>query len=424
MQIVVYGAGYLGTILSACLADFGTPVVCCDPQESNILPLAQGQASFYEKNLDEIIRRNVRAGRLIYSTQVEAQVGRSQVIYLAEDKPEQTESVALRLARAAVPGSVLLICTPTPVGTVTRIARNVAALKCEVSVVAHPISLTEGCAVEDFNWPDRLLFGTRSPQAVATLKLIYRPLVARGTPVIVTSPETAELVRKAATAFLATKVSFINEMAELCEKVDADALDLSLALGLDKRIAPRCLQAGVGLGGNFVEHDLASLNTLASRKGVELRMLAAAQSVSQQHAERTMRKIADVVPSLSGKQVGLLGLAVKPHTSSVAGSAAMALAHQLAQTGALVQAYDPFAMPHAAPQLEQIVSLCDSPYKAAEGVEALIVATGWPEFRSLDFVKMKGLLRRPLIVDTKNLLDCDRLRGLGYEYLGIGRARA
>jgi UDPglucose 6-dehydrogenase len=424
MQIVVYGAGYLGTVLSACLADFGTPVVCCDAQEPKLLQLAQGQMVFYEKNLDEIIRRNVRAGRLLYSSEVEAQAGRSQVIYLAEDSAEQTESVALRLAKAAVPGSVLLISTPTPVGTVTRIARNVAALNCDVAVVAHPISLTEGCAVEDFNWPDRLLFGTRSPQAVSTLKLIYRPLVMRGTPVIVTSPETAELVREAATAFLATKISFINEMAALCEKVDADALDLSLALGLDKRIAPRCLQAGVGLGGNFVECDLASLTELAHRKGVELRMVAAAQSVSQQHAERTMRKIAELIPSLQGKQVGMLGLSIKPHTSSVAGSSSVALARQLAESGAVVRAYDPFAMPHAGPELEHIVSLCDSPYKAAEGVEALILATGWPEFRSLDFVRMKSLLRRPLIVDTKNLLDCDRLRGLGFEYMGIGRAQA
>jgi UDPglucose 6-dehydrogenase len=424
MQIVVYGAGYLGTVLSACLADFGTPVVCCDPAESRVFPLAQGQLGFYEKNLEDIIRRNVRAGRLIYSTEIEAQIGRSQVIFLAEDRPEDTEPVALRLARAAVPGSVLLICTPTPVGTVTRIARNVAALKCDVSVVAHPVMLTEGCAVEDFNWPDRLLFGTRSPRAVTTLKLIYRPLVMRGTPVIVTSPETAELVREAATAFLATKISFINEIAELCEKVDADALDLSLALGLDKRIAPRCLQAGVRLGGSFVENDISHLTALASRKGVELRILSAAQQVGQDHAERTMRRIGEAMPSLDGKHVGLLGLAVKPHTSSLAGSAAVALARKLAGSGALVRAYDPFAMQHATEELQHMISLCDSPYKAAEGVEVLIVATGWPEFRSLDFVRMKSLVRRPLIIDTKNLLDCDRLRDLGYEYMGIGRARA
>jgi UDPglucose 6-dehydrogenase len=424
MQIFVYGAGYLGTVLSACLADFGTPIVCCDSAEDKILNLMQGRIAFYEKNLEDITRRNVRAGRLTYSTEIEAQAARSQAIYLAQDDPGETEAIALKLAPVALPGTLLLICTPTPVGTATRIARKLCALGYDLPVVAHPLSLTEGCAVEDFNWPDRLLFGTNNAQAVGTLKIIYRPVVLRGTPVIVTNPETAELVREAATAFLATKVSFINEMAVLCEHVNADALDLSLALGLDKRIAPRCLQAGVGLGGNFVESDIASLTALAQRKGVQLQMLSAAQAVSQQHAERTMRKIAEVMPTLRDKRVGLLGLAVKPHTSSVAGSASVALARQLVESGAVVRAYDPFAMVHAERELEQVVSLCDSAYMAAEGVDALILGTGWPEFRSLDFVKMKTLLRRPLIVDTKNLLDCDRLRGLGFEYMGIGRMRA
>jgi len=424
MQIVVYGSGYLGTILSACLADFGIPIVCCDGAHDQIFQLAQGHLSFYEKNLEEIIKRNTRVGRLTYSTEIDLQVGRSQVIYLAQDSPEELESTALRLAALAPQGSVLLICSPSPVGTTTRIARQVASLDHEVFVVAHPVSLTEGCAVEDFNWPDRLLFGTTNPHVIATLKLIYRPLVMRGTPVIVTNPETAELVREAATAFLATKVSFINEMAGLCEQVNADALDLSLALGLDKRIAPRCLQAGVGLGGTFVEGDIANLTALAQRKGVELRMLEAARFVGQRQAERTMRKIAEVLPSLHGKRVGLLGLAVKPHTSSLVGSSSVALAKQLVESGAVVRAYDPFAMPQAKQQLDHAIALCENAYIAAEGVEALILATGWPEFRSLDFVRMKGLLNRPLIVDTKNLLDSERLRGLGFEYLGIGRAQA
>ncbi len=422
MQILVYGAGYLGTILSACLADFGTPIVCCDSADEKILNLAQGRIAFYEKNLEEIIRRNVRAGRLTYSTEIESQVARCQVIYLAQDDATETEAIALKMALNARPGTLLVICTPAPVGTTRRIAQKL--LNYDIAVVAHPVSLTEGCAVEDFNWPDRLLFGSSNAQAILTLKVIYRSLVMRGTPVIVTNPETAELVREAATAFIATKISFINEMAELCEQVNADALDLSLALGLDKRIAPRCLQAGVGMGGRFVENDIASLTSLAQSKGVELRMVAAARAVSQQHAERTMRKIAEVMPTLRDKRVGLLGLAMKPHTSSVAGSASVALARELAQNGAVVRAYDPFAMTHAQPELEQVVSFCDSAYMAAEGVDALILATAWPEFRSLDFARVKTLLRRPLIVDTKNLLDCNRLRGLGFEYLGIGRGHA
>ncbi len=421
MQIVVYGAGYLGTVLSACLADFGTPIVCCDSANDKVLSLAQGRIPFYEKNLEEIVKRNVRAGRLTYSTETEVQVSRSQVVYLAQDDPEETEAVAMRLAPNMLPGSLLLICTPTPVGTVTEITRKICSAGYDLAVVYHPISLTEGCAVEDFNWPDRLLFGTSSPQAVSTLKVIYRPLVMRGTPVIVTNSETAELVREAATAFIATKISFINELAALCEHVNADALDLSLALGLDKRIAPRCLQAGVGLGGTYFESDIASLSALAQQKGVQLQMVNAAQAVAKQHAERTLRTISGVMPSLRDKRLGLLGLAIKPHTSSVAGSASVALARQLIENGATVRAYDPFAMIQAERELAQAVSFCDSAYTAAEGVDALIVATGWPEFRSLDFVKMKPMLRRPLIVDTKNLLDPERLRGIGYEYMGVGR---
>jgi UDPglucose 6-dehydrogenase len=424
MQIAVYGAGYLGTVLSACLADFGTLIICCDTAQEKILDLAKGRIPFYEKNLEEIIKRNVRAGRLTYSIEIEAQVARAQVIFLAQDDPDETEAVAVKLAANVKPGTLLMICTPTPVGTTTRIARKLCALGYEIPVVAHPLSLTEGCAVEDFNWPDRLLFGTSSSECIATLKIIYRPVVMRGTPVIVTNSETAELVREAATAFIATKISFINEMAALCEHVNADALDLSLALGLDKRIAPRCLQAGVGMGGSFVESDISSLTALAKRKGVPLQVLAAAQSVSQQHAERTMRKIAEVMPTLCDKSVGLLGLALKPHTSSVTGSASIALARQLVENGATVRAYDPFAMIHAQRELTQAVSFCDSAYLAAEGVDALILATGWPEFRSLDFARMKSLLRRPLIVDTKNMLDCERLRSMGFEYLGIGRMHA
>jgi UDPglucose 6-dehydrogenase len=424
MRIFVYGAGYLGTVVSACLADFGVPVVCGDVREERVRGLQRGEIPFYEKNLEEIMRRNLRAGRLQYTTEIDSQLPRSQAIYLAQDDPSESEAIATRLAPHLMPEALLLICTPTPVGTTTRIAQKLESLGYNLMVVSHPLSLTEGCAIEDFNWPDRLLFGTRSAAAVSTLKVIYRPLVMRGTPVIVTNAETAELVREAATAFIATKISFINEMAALCEHVNADALDLSLALGLDKRIAPRCLQAGVGLGGSYIETDISSLSALAWRKGVQLHMLEAARTVTQEHAERTMRKISDVMPALRDARVGMLGLAVKPHTSSVAGSASVALARQLVASGAQVRAYDPFAMTHARQELQQMVSLCDSAYTACDGVDALILATGWPEFRSLDFARMKEILRRPLIVDTKNLLDAERLRGMGFEYLGIGRANA
>jgi UDPglucose 6-dehydrogenase len=243
----------------------------------------------------------------------------------------------------------------------------------------------------------------------------------RGVPVVVTNHETAELIREAATAFVATKISFINELATLCERVNADAVSLSLALGLDKKIAPRCLQPGAGMGGIFAESDMDSLGNLAREKNVELKVLSAAREVNAALAERLVAKISGMVNSVQNKDVGILGLAFKPNTNSVAGSSSIRLAQTLIAQGARVRAYDPAALADAKMQLNGTVRYCETPYAAAEGVDALVVGTGWPEFRTLDFAKIKHLLKRPIIVDTKNLLDSARLRAMGFQYMGVGR---
>lgn len=422
MHIAVYGSGYLATIVSACLADFGTPVTCFDSDSDRIMELAQGNIPFFEKNLKEVIRRNIRAGRLIYSTDIEAQAARAKVLFLAEDTSRYVEDIAVKIARMAAPDAVLVLCTPVPVGTAQRIEQHLKVNNGQQAIVSHPLFLTDGCAVEDFNWPDRILLGTNSTNAVSVLKSIYRPLVMRGVPVIVTNFETAELVREASTAFVATKISFINELASLCEHVKADAVDLALALGLDKRIAPRCLQPGVGFGGAFVEAEMDSLAQLATGSGVSLKILSAAREVNRNYSERIVGKIAGAVDSLPGKEVGLLGLAFKPNTNSVAGSASVMLARTLTSKGARVRAYDPVAIPDAQVELSSTVRFCENAYAAIEGSDALVVGTGWPEFRALDFDKIKRLLKRPIIVDTKNLLDAERLRSMGFQYLGVGRA--
>jgi len=257
---------------------------------------------------------------------------------------------------------------------------------------------------------------------VLLLKQIYRPLVMRGVPVIVTNHETAELVREASTAFVATKISFINELAALCERVNGDAVDLALALGLDKKIAPRCLQPGAGFGGPFVEADMDSLAQLATGSGVSLKILTAAREVNRSMCERVVEKIAQMVEPVAGREVGILGLAFKPHTNSVAASASIDLAKRLLARGANVRAYDPVAIPDARMELDGTVRYCDSPYDAAQGADALVVSTGWPEFRSLDFDRIKRLVRQPIIVDTKNLLDAARMRSMGFRYVGVGRA--
>jgi UDPglucose 6-dehydrogenase len=245
--------------------------------------------------------------------------------------------------------------------------------------------------------------------------------VMRGVPVLVTNYETAELAREATTAFVATKISFINEIASLCEHVHADAVSLSLALGLDKKIAPRCLQPGAGMGGIFAESDMDSITSLARENRVDLKILNAAREVNQNLAERLLQKVAEAIETVQNKDVGILGLAFKPNTNSVAGSASLHLAQSLLAKGARVRAYDPVAMPDARLQLNGTVKYCESAYGVAEGVDALVVATGWPEFRTLDFSKIRHLVKQPIIVDTKNLLDSSRLRALGFQILGVGR---
>src|SRR5205807_326203 len=280
MQIGVFGSGYLGTVISACLADFGTPVICCHSDSSRMVEMAQGNIPFFEKNLVEVIRRNVRAGRLAYSTDIEAFARKAKLIYLAEDDSETLGDVAARITRMAQRPPVLVIVTPAGVGTAARVAKQLEEHKLKATLVSQPMFFTNGCAVEDFNWPDRIVLGTSCNDAVQMLKQIYHPLVMRGVPVIVTNHETAELVREAATAFVATKISFINELAALCEHVNADAVNLSLALGLDKKIAPRCLQPGAGMGGRFAESDMESLAELAQANGVSLKVLSAAREVN------------------------------------------------------------------------------------------------------------------------------------------------
>jgi len=421
MHHAVYGTGYLATVISSCLADFGLPVTNFHEDAPRVSSLARDETPYYEKNLKEVVRRNVRSGRLNFSHDCERTCKRSLVIFMAEDRPDGVEEAVAKLAKFCSDDHLLVITTPVPVGTAARIERSLRSAGSKITIVSHPVFVTDGCAVEDFNWPDRILLGTDSNAAVQTLKMLYRPLVMRGVPVIVTNHETAELAREASTAFLATKISFINELATLCEYVRADAVDLALALGLDKKIAPRCLQPGTSFGGPFVEAEMEALAKLAADNGVPLKILSAAREINQSLCSRIMNKLSSALHSVQGKQVGLLGLAFKPNTNSVASSTSMQIARQLVDMGAQVRAYDPAAIEGARAELNGTVRYCETAYAAAEGVDALILGTAWSEFRSLDYDRIKRSLRRPLIVDTKNILDAVRMRSLGFEYVGIGR---
>lgn len=422
MHHAVYGTGYLATVVSSCLADFGLPVTCFHEDAPQVSSLARDETPYYEKNLKEVVRRNVRSGRLTFSHDVERTCRKSLIIFLAQDRPDGIEEAVQRLANFCGDGHLLVVSTPVPVGTASRMEHALSSKGSKMTIISHPIFVTDGCAVEDFNWPDRILLGTDSNQAIQTMKMLYRPLVMRGVPVIVTNHETAELAREASTAFLATKISFINELATLCEHVRADAVDLALALGLDKKIAPRCLQPGTTFGGPFVEAEMESLAQLAAGNGVSLKILSAAREVNHGLCDRIFGKLSNALHSVQGKHVGLLGLAFKPNTNSVASSTSMQLAKQLVNMGAQVRAYDPAAIEGARAELNGSVHYCESAYAAAEGGDALVLGTAWSEFRSLDYDRIKRALRRPLIVDTKNILDAVRMRALGFEYVGIGRA--
>jgi UDPglucose 6-dehydrogenase len=421
MQIGVYGSGYLATVISACLADFGMPVTCVDDDIARITAMSQGVVPYFEKNLTEVVRRNLRAGRLMFSSEITSLSRQKQLVFIAPDTSNYIEDVCTRISRVCVDPVVIVICTPVPVGTAAKIEAKLKACASLATVVSHPVFVTDGCAVEDFNWPDRILLGTSSAEAVSMIKQLYRPLVMRGVPVIVTNHNTAELVREAATAFVATKISFINELAGLCEHVNADAMDLALALGLDKKVAPRCLQPGSGFGGPFTEVDMDSLAQLAYSKGVALKVLSAARDVNYSLCDRVIGKITSAVQSLQGKQIAMLGLAFKPHTNSVAGSASIAIARKLIEKGARVNAFDPAALAQAKLELNGNVNYCDSPYAAAEGTDALVISTNWPEFKALDFPRIKKVAKRALIVDPKNMLDAPRMKAMGFEYVGMGR---
>ena len=424
MHIGVFGSGYLATVISACLADFGIPVTCVDEDQARMIAMGRGEVRYFEKNLQDVIKRGIRAGRLLFSSELSSLVRNRQLVFLAQDSPTYIEEVALRLARMCSDPLTLVISTPVPVGTADRIEARLREVGDHITVVSHPIFLTAGCAVEDFNWPDRILLGTISAEAVSALKILYRSLVMRGVPVIVTNHATAELVREASTAFVATKISFINELAELCDHVNADSVDLALALGLDKKVGPRCLQPGASIGGSSVESEMDSLAHLAASKGVSLKILTAAREVNVSLCDKILQKITGAMQTVSGKHLGILGLSFKPQTNSVAGSSSILLAKRLLMQGARVQAYDPVAMGEAKVELNGTVSYCESAYAAAEGVDALVLSTGWPEFRSLDFARIKRSVKRPLIVDTKNMLDGVRMRALGFEYVGVGRGLA
>jgi UDPglucose 6-dehydrogenase len=431
-RICVIGTGYVGLVTGACLADFGNRVICVDVDEEKIRALEAGHIPFYEFSLEEIVRTNRKEGRLFFSSDLASAVRRSRVIFIAVGTPSnargeadlsQVFQAAKDIARAANGYKLVVQKSTVPVGTGARVKEIIAAnlrRKVPFDVASNPEFLREGSAVRDFMWPDRVVIGTWSRKAERILSEIYRPLYLNETPMIKTSVETAELIKYAANAFLATKISFINEMAILCEKAGADVKVLARAMGLDGRIGPKFLHAGPGFGGSCFPKDTRALAHFSKKLGYDLKLVRATIQVNERQKRLMVEKIEEAAGSLRGKEIGVLGLSFKPRTDDVRESVALEIIRHLLRRGARVRAFDPVAIPNARRILPQ-VDYREDAYQVAEGAHALVIATEWNEFRMLDLAKIRRIMKEPLLVDCRNIYDPFAMEALGFRYVGVGR---
>jgi UDPglucose 6-dehydrogenase len=437
MNVCVIGAGYVGLVTGACFAEFGCQVTCVDNDEEKIAALDRGEMPIYEPGLDQLVARNVRERRLFFSTDTERAVRGALVVFIAVGTPSNSdgstdlryvEAVSRAIGRVLDGYKVVITKSTVPVGTSQKVRRWIEdELPREgpggvrFSVASNPEFLREGAAIADFMRPDRVVIGADDPEAMAILKDLYRPLYLNETPFVLTNIVTAELTKYAANAFLATKVSFINEMANLCEKIGGDVHAIARGIGLDRRIGPKFLHPGPGFGGSCFPKDTRSAAHFAREAGERFEIVEATIRVNQSQRERMVEKIERALGgSLRGCTVAVLGLSFKPETDDIREAPALDIIAGLRERGAEVRAYDPVAMPKAAPLLPQ-VALCKNAYEACENADALVLVTEWNQFRMLDLDRVKGQLRRPVVVDLRNVYDPASMRAAGFEYTCVGR---
>jgi len=436
MHITVIGTGYVGLVSGAGFADFGLNVTCIDCDEQKVNDLRQGKIPIYEIGLEEIFRRNVKNNRLSFSTDLKTAVQRSLVVFIAVGTPESTngdpdlgqvESVAQSLAEYIDDYKVIVTKSTVPVGTgrwLRRLIKENQRKPIEFDVVSNPEFLREGSAIEDFMRPNRIVIGADSEHAAAIVKDIYRPLYLIETPFVVTNIETAELIKYASNAFLATKIAFINEVANLCEKVGADIHHVARAMGLDNRIGSKFLHAGPGFGGSCFPKDVLALAKMGQKVDSPLRIVESVVEANRIQRELIVRKIDQALEGLSNKRIGVWGLSFKPNTDDIRESPGIAICKKLMESQALVQVYDPISIPNAKKVLNgSKVRYCENAYDAAEDCDALLVATEWNEFRNTDLEKIRSLMKRPNIFDSRNIFEPEKVESLGFKYFGTGRSR-
>ncbi len=434
MHISVIGTGYVGLVTGACFAEFGVNAVCMDVDAARIERLEKGEVPFFEPGLTELVNKGLRERRLAFTTDIAKAVDRALVIFIAVGTPPRgdgsadlsfVEEVGRGIARHMTEYKVIVTKSTVPVGTGARLREVIKehqSTPCEFNVVSNPEFLREGSAIEDFLHPNRVVIGSDSAHAAAIMKDLYRPLYLIETPFVLTDIPTAEMIKYASNAFLAVKISFINEIANICEKTGADVQLTAKAMGLDKRIGSKFLHAGPGFGGSCFPKDVSALIQTGERVGYDFQIGKAAAQVNAKQRLLMVDKIRDSVGGLEGKTIALLGLSFKPNTNDLRDSPALAIADQLVRAGAAVRTYDPAALEEAIRIVPALVP-CSDAYQAAEGADALVLATEWNQFRNLDLARIKKALRSPTFVDLRNVYEPDRMTTHGFRYEAVGRPK-
>lgn len=434
ISICVVGAGHVGLVTAVCFAELGHPVVCVDQDRAKLRGLQKGRPWFYEPDLAPLLKRNLKAKRIFFAPRISEGVKRSEVIFIAVGTPPlasgdadltSVEQVVREIAGSASGYRLIVEKSTVPVETGRKIQETLRQIsrksKVEIEVASNPEFLREGSAVHDFFHPDRIVLGVGSPRARELLENLYRPLNA---PMLATDIQSAELIKHASNAFLATKISFINAVSVLCDRVGADVEKVAQGLGLDSRIGPAFLRAGIGYGGFCFPKDLEAFIRIAEKLGYDFELLKATRRINEQQKRILVEKITQALWNLKGKKIGLLGLAFKPGTDDLRFAPSLEIIQALRKAQARVSVHDPKAMEAARPLLKEQVTFAKSAYDLARGADCLVVVTEWGEFKTLDLARIKRLMRNPLIVDGRNFYDPQVMKKLGFQYAAIGRPNA
>ncbi len=434
MRITMIGTGYVGLVSGACFADFGADVVCVDVDVEKIKALQAGRVPIYEPGLEVLVERNMREGRLRFVSAMEEAVPGADVVFIAVGTPARrgdgyadlcyVYAAAREVAKHLDGYAVIVTKSTVPVGTARQVARIIAeeAPEADFDVASNPEFLREGDAVRDFMQPDRVVIGVESPRAGRVLRRLYQPLHAAGVPILTTNLESAELIKYASNAFLATKVSFINEISALCEKTGADVMAVAEGMGMDKRIGADFLRPGPGYGGSCFPKDTLALVRAAQEHGVSMRIVEAAMEANVAQKMRMVKKIVDALDgNVAGKTIGVLGLTFKPGTDDMREAPSLTILPLLVERGARIQAHDPKGMEAAKRLLPEGVVYCGDPYEVALEADALVLMTEWNEYYELDFQRLGRLMRQKVLIDLRNIYDPEDVQERGYKYVGVGR---